>query len=150
MNVTDKVTNCELSQLPLSILEKVMQLDQKVMEYPWKDKEWRQAWNSEQSFKFLYIMDDQQNLLAFTLFSTPQGDDTMHLLKIVVNSKLQRKGYASSMLRRSLSLSKPIYLEVDENNLGAIAFYQKFNFRELHRQKAFYSNGNGAIKMISH
>ena len=51
-----------------------------------------------------------------------------------------------------LSLLKidTIYLEVNENNVGAVEFYKKFNFKVDRIVPGYYENGDGAMLMYLH
>lgn len=75
-------------------------------------------------------------------------DLEMHL--IFISKKNRRQNIASSILdfieinKNLLNISK-IYLEVSENNLGAIAFYEKNNFVFLKFRHNYYNYKNKII-----
>lgn len=69
------------------------------------------------------------------------------LLNFVIDTKYQRKGYGSILLKEISTDVNKIILEVDELNKQAINFYQKNNFRKIAIRKKYYKNLSDAIVM---
>lgn len=69
------------------------------------------------------------------------------LLNFVIDTKYQRKGYGSILLKEISNDVNKIILEVDELNKQAINFYQKNNFRKIAIRKKYYKNLSDAIVM---
>ena len=75
-----------------------------------------------------------------------------HIISIAVDKNYRRRGFGTQLLVKSiaiLSLLKldTIYLEVNENNDGAVEFYKQFNFKTDRTVPGYYENGDGAIVM---
>ena len=75
-----------------------------------------------------------------------------HIISIAVDEKYRRLGAGTQLLVKAISILSllnldTIFLEVNENNTGAIEFYKKFNFKQDRVVPKYYSNGDGAIVM---
>ena len=78
-----------------------------------------------------------------------------HIISIAVDEKYRRLGAGTQLLVKAISILSllnldTIFLEVNENNTGAIEFYKKFNFKQDRVVPKYYSNGDGAIVMYLH
>lgn len=78
-----------------------------------------------------------------------------HIISIAVDKNYRRLGAGTQLLIKAiaiLSLLKidTIYLEVNENNVGAVEFYKNFNFKIDRIVPGYYENGDGAIVMYLH
>lgn len=78
-----------------------------------------------------------------------------HIISIAVDKNYRRKGYGTRMLAKAIGVLsllrlETIYLEVNENNTGAVEFYRKFNFKIDRTVPGYYENGDGAIVMYLH
>ena len=78
--------------------------------------------------------------------------DESNLMDIVTKKNKRNQGFAKFLLNELIKLSKEknctsITLEVNENNLPAIALYKTFNFQEVGIRKNYYQNGDTAILM---
>lgn len=72
----------------------------------------------------------------------------VELLTIAVAPKYRRQGIAQKLMNNFLGQAKvkgasDAFLEVAENNVGAIALYQLFNFSHAGFRKNYYSNPTG-------
>lgn len=75
-----------------------------------------------------------------------------HIISIAVDKNYRRRGYGTEMLAKAISILSllkidAIYLEVNENNEGAVEFYKSFNFKIDRIVPNYYENGDGAIVM---
>ena len=75
-----------------------------------------------------------------------------HIISIAVDEKYRRLGAGTQLLVKAISILSllnldTIFLEVNENNTGAIEFYKKFNLKQDRVVPKYYSNGDGAIVM---
>ena len=75
-----------------------------------------------------------------------------HIISIAVDKNYRRRGAGTQLLVKAiaiLSLLKldTIYLEVNENNVGAVEFYKSFNFKIDRTVPGYYESGDGAIIM---
>ena len=76
--------------------------------------------------------------------------DEAELNFLAIRSTYNRKGLGEILFTEFLNLSKSnnikkIFLEVSSNNLPAIRFYEKFNFRTINIRKNYYRDGSDAI-----
>ena len=75
-----------------------------------------------------------------------------HIISIAVDKNYRRQGYGTQLLVKAISILSllhldTIYLEVNENNKGAVEFYEQFNFKQDRIVPGYYENGDGAIVM---
>ncbi|MCI8794064.1 MAG: GNAT family N-acetyltransferase [Bacilli bacterium] len=75
--------------------------------------------------------------------------ETTDLINIAVLKEYQNQGIASSLLNYVIENinQQNIILEVNENNIKAIKFYQRNNFKEINRRNKYYDNLYDAIIM---
>ena len=68
--------------------------------------------------------------------------DEAELLNLAVHPAHHRKGVASALLNQLCQTAKgPIFLEVAENNLPAIALYEKHGWSQIGIRPAYYPLG---------
>ena len=75
-----------------------------------------------------------------------------HIISIAVDKNYRRLGAGTQLLVKAISILSllnisAIYLEVNENNTGAVEFYKTFNFKIDRVVPGYYENGDGAIIM---
>jgi ribosomal-protein-alanine N-acetyltransferase len=75
-----------------------------------------------------------------------------HIISIAVDKNYRRLKAGTQLLVRAISILSllnldTIYLEVNENNEGAVEFYKTFNFKIDRRVPGYYENGDGALVM---
>jgi ribosomal protein S18 acetylase RimI-like enzyme len=95
----------------------------------------------------------KDEMIGFALFLISKGDETAHLLKIVINKKVRGQKHGDMLLCFALyHLLQPpitqIYLEVGVSNSPAIHLNLKNHFQTLKVQKHFYSQGESALIMV--
>ena len=75
--------------------------------------------------------------------------ETTDLINIAVLKEYQNQGIASSLLNYVIENinQQNIILEVNENNIKAIKFYQRNNFKEINRRNKYYDNLYDALIM---
>ncbi len=79
-------------------------------------------------------------------------EDQGHIISIAVDKNYRRLGAGTQLLVKAISILsllniRAIYLEVNENNIGAVEFYKTFNFKIDRVVPGYYENGDGAIIM---
>ena len=79
-------------------------------------------------------------------------EDQGHIISIAVDKNYRRLGAGTRLLVKAISILsllniRAIYLEVNENNTGAVEFYKTFNFKIDRVVPGYYENGDGAIIM---
>ncbi len=128
--------------------EEIIELDQIFFPRPWKKSDWETLNLSQHG---LWVIEKENRAIGFALFGTPQ-DETAHLLKILIIPEERSPGTALGFWKHisknlhSLGYSK-VYLEVEESNERARAFYVKLGFQLLRRVKSYYSGGETGIMM---
>ena len=75
-----------------------------------------------------------------------------HIISIAVDKNYRRRGAGTQLLVKAIAILSllnidAIYLEVNENNTGAVEFYKSFNFKIDRIVPGYYENGDGAIIM---
>ena len=78
-----------------------------------------------------------------------------HIISIAVDKNYRRMGAGTQLLVKAIAILallpiETIYLEVNENNTGAVEFYKNFNFKVDRVVPGYYENGDGAIVMYIH
>ena len=71
--------------------------------------------------------------------------DHFDLLSIAVDNNFRRKNIATTLLNELFSLCTKlnitdIFLEVRQNNLSAISFYEKLGFKKISSRKNYYTD----------
>ena len=123
-------------------------MDREYMPFHWSQDEWLQLSQDH----LLYLWKRGGEIIGLALFAASNLDEVAHLLKIVMNPDFRGTGETQQFWEAILnewhidSWSR-IYLEVQENNLAAVNFYQKVGFKQLRRIPQFYSNGDAAYTM---
>ena len=89
-----------------------------------------------------------QSFLTFRTYS-----DRLEIMAIGTRSDSVKQGYASALMDEVVILaaqrSIPVWLEVHEKNLQAVAFYVKNHFSILNHRKNYYADGGSALIMRS-
>lgn len=80
--------------------------------------------------------------------------DSGHILSIAVRTNLRRRGIGSRLMAAILEAlrkkgAQQAMLEVRMSNLDARMFYEKLGFTEAGRVRAYYRDGEDALKMES-
>lgn len=105
----------------------------------------------EMGIGFLVAEDDTGYVVGYVMFWIKyeyQG----HIISIAVDKNYRRLKAGTQLLVRAISILSllnldTIYLEVNENNEGAVEFYKTFNFKIDRRVPGYYENGDGALVM---
>lgn len=124
-------------------LDKVIEMDRDFFDYPWHKNQWEEL---TQEYLLLCALRNG-SVVGFILFHNNM--DCAHLLKIYVLEQFQRLGVANLLLNSSIKriLANNIYLEVSQDNIKAVSFYEKNGFSKLVLKKNFYANGVNAWAM---
>ncbi|WP_296862575.1 ribosomal protein S18-alanine N-acetyltransferase [uncultured Methanobrevibacter sp.] len=99
---------------------------------------------------FLVIELDEY-VIGYVIFWT-KYENQGHIISIAVDKNYRRLGAGSKLLLRAISILSlldisAIYLEVNENNDGAVEFYKRFDFKIDRVVPNYYDNKDGAIVM---
>ena len=95
----------------------------------------------------IFVYEDQSIIKGFIELACHY--ETTDLINIAVLKKYQNQGIASLLLNYVIENinQQNIILEVNENNIKAIKFYQRNNFKEINRRNKYYDNLYDAIIM---
>lgn len=146
MNTTGKFISINKDHV---LWSEVLLLDASYFTRPWKESDWNTLDFSRHQ---LWIFRDENRLVGYALFATNSGDETAHLLKILLIPEM-RGGPIAGLFWKEIAESlrnlrfKLVYLEVEESNERARKFYEKRGFQVLRRVKSYYSDGEGGVMM---
>lgn len=147
MNTTGKIQ--AVVQTDLDLWNNILELDYKYFPQPWSVEGWNQM-DPKHHGLFAWVMNG--TVLGFALFQLIPGDETAHLLKILVIPDQRGSGLASQIWEQVIPELKnrqhrQVYLEVEAANHPAQNFYRKVGFKDLRVLKKYYSNGSDALAM---
>lgn len=75
--------------------------------------------------------------------------ECIEIQNIIVDESYRNKGYASALINilisKNIKTTQRIILEVNENNIEAIKFYQKHKFKEISRRNKYYKTDDAII-----
>lgn len=84
-----------------------------------------------------YVTNTDSNVVGFLIAS--QKEQSVHIHKLVVESGAQRKGLASSLLKKLWqNVTMPVTLKVRKDNSQAIRFYTRNEFQSQEEQGDSY------------
>jgi ribosomal-protein-alanine N-acetyltransferase len=76
--------------------------------------------------------------------------DEIDIIKIYTAKDFRKQGIGSALLKKAKEMfQKKFILEVNENNISALAFYEKNGFSKIATRKGYYGNGQDAIILKS-
>jgi [ribosomal protein S18]-alanine N-acetyltransferase len=126
-------------------IDSVCRLETLVNTSPWKMSEFEQALTND---RYICLVEVDGQITGYCVLNTIL--DESELLIIGVMPCLQGQGIASNLLEYVLnSLQKKacstFFLEVRASNLKAIKFYEKFEFKQVGRRKAYYGDEDALL-----
>lgn len=97
------------------------------------------------------VAEEKDYVIGYVLFWI-KYENQGHIISIAVDKNYRRRGYGTQLLVKAISILSllnldAIYLEVNENNEGAVEFYKQFSFKQDRVVPGYYENGDGAIVM---
>ena len=119
----------------------------------WTEAQYQNLFNNEipESSRLLLLIDEplmfpeKTESTLFGFLVARRIDDEWELENIAVAPAARRKAIGTRLLGEFFHLArqasgKSIFLEVRESNHSARAFYEKFEFTQIARRKAYYQN----------
>jgi ribosomal-protein-alanine acetyltransferase len=119
----------------------------------WTEAQYQNLFNNEipESSRLLLLIDEplmfpeKTESTLFGFLVARRIDDEWELENIAVAPAVRRKAIGTRLLKEFFRLAgqvsgKSIFLEVRESNHPARAFYEKFEFTQIARRKAYYQN----------
>lgn len=100
------------------------------------------------------VAEEDGYVIGYVLFWI-KYENQGHIISIAVDKNYRRLKAGTQLLIRAISVLSllnldTIYLEVNENNTGAVEFYKTFNFKIDRLVPGYYEDGAGAILMYLH
>lgn len=131
--------------------DEIIRLDHSYFPWPWKSEDFISFFLNEESYFSAILV--EKKVKGFLMGHLDYGLAQFHLYKILIDPKYRGQGLARSITqgagRELYSLGiREIYLEVEVDNHHAIALYESFGLKIIHRKKGFYSNGKDAFIML--
>lgn len=126
----------------------VMRIERECFHEPWAEMHFYFELYTKTSYNWVLLLEDK--IKAYICFWMIL--DEMHLNNIAVEKAFRQKGLAQKMLDKMIEFAKGnkasfITLEVNENNINAIAFYKKNGFEQVGRRLKYYQY-DGADALI--
>lgn len=124
-------------------------------EKPWTEKSFVELLSRPGVSGFLAVRaeagGEDQIPMGFILLQ--MAADEGEILTLAVSSSCRRIGVANRLLERVLAVAeaaggKKIYLEVAQNNQGAQAFYDRWNFRQTGIRPGYYDMTEGRVDAV--
>ncbi|MCX7947049.1 MAG: GNAT family N-acetyltransferase [candidate division WOR-3 bacterium] len=98
----------------------------------------------ENAYNRIILVEKNGEILGYCAY-TDEGN-SIHIKNIAVHPNHRRRGIGSLLIDKVRKLKKDIYLEVVDDNIVAIKFYENIGFRKVEEIKKFYSNGKSAYR----
>ncbi len=135
-----------INPMKLDDLDQVIAIENDVFSTPWSRSSYESEIIRHDSFNLIVrpLIDDIEHpVIAYISFRIII--DEMHLFKIAVHRKWQKKGVASRLLSHCLIHSarkgaSVAYLEVRASNKNAISLYKKVGFTVSGKRQRYYSD----------
>lgn len=137
----------EISPMTSDDLDEIMEIEKLSFLSPWEKTLFVQGLKNPRTI--LRIIREKTRVTGY--LALYQVLDEVHLLSIAVHPDFRRKGKATGLLLDTLSDcrqrgGKTLYLEVRENNHGAIAFYRCLNLALVGVRLRYYQDtGENAL-----
>jgi ribosomal-protein-alanine N-acetyltransferase len=139
------LANYLVQPLTITDAESLASLHQELFEHAWNQASFTSSLSQEFSLGFKIVV--AQKVVAFVM--AQQLDTACEILTLAVAKNFQHQGLATKLLQELKNYAKErdwshIFLEVDSQNLGAIALYEKFGFVRSGERKNYYVHNNGS------
>lgn len=99
-----------------------------------------------------FVLSDAAHAVAYISLITRANSNVLRIYSVAVNPACQGQHFGQMLLDKSILFAKEkelkeISLEVNVNNVAAIAFYQKNGFQTVGLIPAYYHDGSAAYRM---
>lgn len=96
----------------------------------------------------IILIEESKNIIGYIILF--DNSESIEIMKIGVKERYRNKNIGKLLLNECKKLKKDIFLEVRENNVIAIKFYQKNNFIEIGKRKGYYQDTKEAAIMMKY
>ncbi len=138
-------------------IEQVLILEKKLFPAPWSHASYENEIVRKDACSFVVRSANNNNKLPIIAYSSFRFyEDEMHLFKIAVDIKWQKKGIASWLLTRCFQMAAEkgaisAFLEVRATNISAITLYENLGFKIVGKRLNYYSDTKeDALIMLTH
>ncbi|MFH2063817.1 MAG: ribosomal protein S18-alanine N-acetyltransferase [Pseudomonadota bacterium] len=129
-------------------IDQIIEIENVLFQKPWSRTSCLHELTCEGSYSFGIVFTDPDRptqFIAYIFFRIIM--DEMHLFRIGVAQKWQKKGFATYLFQQSIQLASEkgadtVYLEVRTSNTPAISLYHKLGFRLIGKRPRYYPETN--------
>lgn len=134
-----KILNCSDSEI-----EQIAQIESQLFTDSWDFQALKDLFS--QDCNYVFVVQQDKTIVGYCICQ--MMFDTAEILRIAVDKNHQRQGFAWQLLSKVTDFLnqhrvEKLLLEVREDNVLAINFYQKFGFNQIHIRKGYYANQDG-------
>jgi ribosomal-protein-alanine N-acetyltransferase len=137
------VPRVELVRLGHPDIDEIVAIEQGVFPYPWTRGNFVDSIASGYSAWGCRVADELVGYFVLMI-----AVDEAHLLNLSVLGKRQRLGFGTRLLECAMRTARQagagsMLLEVRPSNVGALALYRRFGFRQIGLRRDYYPAGDG-------
>lgn len=132
--------------MPITVedIDQIIEIENDLFPKPWSRTSYLDELTCKESYSYgitLTDPDKQLQIIAYICFRIII--DEMHLFKIGVAQKWQKKGFATNLFQQSIKFASEkgataVYLEVRASNTPAISLYHKLGFKIIGKRCRYY------------
>ena len=121
-------------------------MERKYIECPWSESVVRQT--IEDDLSVLYLLCEGETIIGYG--GLQMALDTAEVYNIAVDEPYRRRGFGARILRKLTEYAaaqggREMFLEVNENNVAAVALYTAHGFTAVNVRKNYYKSGNALL-----
>jgi ribosomal-protein-alanine N-acetyltransferase len=139
------MNNLELwfRRMTLGDVERVMQVEHEVYEFPWTDKIFSDCIRVGY---YCWLALQRQNIVGHAVISVAAGES--HMLNLSIAREYQRRGFGKQFIeflvqQAQAKQARTMLLEVRPSNTAAINCYNSAGFNEIGLRKDYYPAAEG-------
>ena len=128
-------------------MEDIFKLEKEIFKFRgYSYKELCEMNEKKDLYSFLSVRNEDNKIVGYIILF--DNSDSLEIMKIGVLPEVRQQGIATLLINEIKKKDRDIFLEVRENNISAIKFYEKNFFRKIGQRKNYYSDtGESAILM---
>ncbi len=139
MSETNNIDSIRIREVVRADLDSVVILEHEIYSDPWSRTAFEDALEAENWDS--WIAETESGIIGYACTMTAAGE--CHLANIAITQHHRRKSVAKRLMDHILDIAirnecEKMLLEVRPSNLGAIAFYEKFEFERLYVRPNYY------------
>lgn len=129
-------------------MEDIAKLEKEIFKFSgYSYKELCEMNQKKELYSFFSAKDEEDKMVGYIILF--DNSDSLEIMKIGVLPGVRQRGIASLLIDEVKRKDRDIFLEVRENNMSAIKFYEKNSFAVVGKRKNYYSDtGESAILMM--